>query len=128
MLFSGGLLFSLLGDDFPSQMNKSLKFIIWNIHGLNSKTLGNKLEDNDFLAEVKTHDIICITETHENDTSDLSILGFQKVVSIKRQKVKNKSSGGIAVFVKHHLAKSITAVNSNEDIVWVKIKKNLLGY
>ena len=124
-MFSGGLSFSLLGGSCPSQMNKSLiwnihKFIIWNIHGLNSKTLGNKLADNDFLAEVKTHDIICLTETHENDTSDLNILGFQKVMSIKRQKVKNKSSGGIAVFVKHHLAMSITAVNSNKDIVWEK--------
>ena len=65
-------------------MNKSLRFIIWNIHGLNSKTLGNKLDDNEFLAEVKTHDIICLTETHENETSELNILGFQKVVSVKR--------------------------------------------
>ena len=71
--------------------------------------------------------VYCLTETHENDTSDLNIVGFQKAVSLKRQKVKNKSSGGIAVFVKHHLAKSITTVNSNKDIVWVKIKKESFG-
>ena len=108
-------------------MNKSHRFIIWNIHGLNSKTLGNKLDDNEFLAEVKTHDIICLTETHENETSELNILGFQKVVSVKRQKVKNKSSGGIAVFIKQHLTKSIIAVDSNRDIAWVKIKKESFG-
>ncbi len=78
--------------------------------------MGNKLDDNEFLAEVKTHNIICRTETDENETSELNILGFQKVVSVKRQKVKNKSSGGIAVFIKQHLTKSIITVDSNRDI------------
>ena len=75
----------------------------WNINGLRSKILGDKLTDKSFLKEVENDDIIALTETHNNDKDDtLSIPGYQRIKVKNRPKTNssNKNSGGLAYFAK----------------------------
>ena len=106
-------------------LTKFLKITVWNIQGLKSKPFENKLNDKHFISAINNADIVCLTETHENDTSNLEISGYSKVASVKRPKNKIKSSGGIAIFVKQNLVGAISPVNNftNTDIIWIKLKK-----
>ena len=116
----------------PVTISNKLKFCIWNIHGYNSRQLGNKLHNENFLNIQNDVDLIGLTETHihEEVLHNLNIPGFQ-LKSHKKQKKNLKSNtapGGIAVFVRENLVELFSTVNSdNEDIVWVKIKKEKSG-
>ena len=59
----------------------------WNIHGYNSRLIGNKLKDIDFLNEIGKSHIVGLVETHmhEDVMCDLSIPGF-KLFSHKNRK------------------------------------------
>ena len=55
------------------------------------------------------------------------IVGFHKLDSVKRDKVKFKSSGGIAVYVKNHIKDVISPIKNqydHTDTLWFKIKKD----
>ena len=77
--------------------------LYWNIHGISSKTLGEKTKDKKFLEIISAFDIIGISELHTKNT--LSIPGFY----LKKQKFRPKKhkgpkiGGGIAVFVKQNI-------------------------
>ena len=108
-------------------MPLNLKILLWNIYGFYSKILGSKLCDQSFLEKVSKYDILCLVETHENKYSDLSIVGFHKLDSVKRDKVKFKSSGGMAVYVKDHIKKVVSPIKNihdHTDTLWFKIKKD----
>ena len=108
-----------------------LKFKSWNINGYNSKYLGNKLLDCDFLNEVKAFDIVSLLETHAYG-KDLQLPGYKSPFrrdEAPRGKTK-KSFGGIAVFVKDYLIaeKVIKWVKTdNENVIWLKIDKKFLN-
>ena len=82
----------------------NLKCMFWNIHGIHSKTLGNKTSNPDFLNIIQDYDIIGLGELHTE--TYLNIPGF----TVKKQKIRPKKhkgpkiAGGIAVLIKNHLA------------------------
>ena len=103
-----------------------LKSCYWNIHGWTSKVIGNKLTNSDFLSNINECDLVCLSEIHCE--KEVSIPGF---ISLK-QKIREKShrgpkiSGGIGVFIKEKFRNLVQAIpNSNEDSIWVNIKKDL---
>ena len=61
----------------------------WNIHGFNSRLIGSKLKDTDFLKEIRNSHIVGLVETHIHDdiTDLLAIPGF-KLFSHKNGKKK----------------------------------------
>ena len=106
----------------------NLNLTYWNIQGIKSKILGNKLGDPDFLAEVQNSDVIGLAETHihEEILDELSIPGFVPLNFKNRPKnVKsNISSGGIAIFAKEHLQTVLQPIyTKNQDIIWIKLGK-----
>ena len=109
----------------------TLRISSWNINGFNSKHLGNKLCDHDFLTEIQGDDIVGISETHihEGNKEKLAIPGFKRVAykcKILSPRM-NKGFGGIALFAKEHIFKYLTPQkNENEDTIWVKLKKEFL--
>ena len=110
----------------------SLKFCAWNIHGYNSRQIGNKFEDNEFLDCFKNADFIGLTETHiHNEVLDkMNIAGFSRLVVKNQSKnVKsNTASKGIAVFVKEEIKDIFHPVPmDNEDVIWVRINKEDTG-
>ena len=109
-----------------------LKISSWNINGYNSRNIGNKLLDKDFLDEIKHDGLVGIVETHIYDEilDALSIPGFKLLTHKNRafNKRSKKGDGGIAVFIKEELTKYvIPQMNENPDSVWVKIKKEISG-
>ena len=100
----------------------------WNIHGHRSKIVGDKLSDPEFLDQLKGIDIVGIGELHAG--GEVGIPGF---VSIK-QKIRKKKfrgpklAGGIGVFVREDVRSLVELLdNSNEDSIWIKIKKEKCG-
>ena len=78
---------------------KTLEFCSLNIHGLQSRQLGSKLLDPEFLKIIKNVDFLGLTETHTHDEilEDLNIPGFIRI-SYKNRKKNLKSgtsSGGL---------------------------------
>ena len=109
---------------------KNLKICSWNIHGYNSRHLGNKLHCEDFLNIIKGQDIVNLSETHIHDEilEHLSIPGYKRICHKNRLKnAKSRTAaGGIAMFVKDHLAKAFSNVHSdNEDTIWVTFKNDV---
>ena len=99
----------------------------WNINGYKSRIVDNKLTDSSFLKEIENDDIVSLVETHNNSIDDkLSIPGFQRVKVKNRPTNGRKSSGGLAYFAKGKVIKSIVPINNdNQDVVWIKIKKDI---
>jgi hypothetical protein len=100
----------------------------WNIHGHMSKVVGDKLCDPEFLDTLKGTDVLGMGELHAE--GEVSIPGF---VSVKQKIRKKKFSGpkiagGIAVFVREEVKDLVQVLeNSNEDSIWIKIKKDKFG-
>ena len=98
----------------------------WNINGYNSKFLGCKLRDAEFLEIIGGCDIIGLGELQCEEEIDIE--GYV----CKKQKIREKTtkgpkiSGGIGVFVKRHLSHLVeVAHNENKDSIWVILKPAL---
>ena len=109
-------------------ITNKLKFCSWNIQGYNSRQIGNKFQDEEFLKCFKNIDFIGLTETHmHNEVLDkMNIPGFCRL-EVKNQ-MKNKKSNtarkGIAVFVKENIKNLFQVVSTcNEDVIWLNMKK-----
>ena len=115
------------------EYHQTIQLSSWNIHGIKSKLLGNKLSDRDFLKEIINDDILSIVETHvhNGNEEELNIPGFHCIKHKSRFKHKNsnKGSGGLAVFIKPSLLKYVLPINNtNENSIWIKIKKEIFGW
>ena len=55
-----------------------LSFFAWNIHGVISKTLGNKLQSSDFLSMINGSDFIFLTETWK--CTDVEVRGYRSII------------------------------------------------
>ena len=113
-----------------------LKICSWNIHGYNSRHIGNKLLSEAFLDIINGQDIVSLTETriHEEILEHLIIPVYKRIChknQTKKLKISHCRGGGgggrgIATFVKEHLAKLFSYVHSDdEDTVWVKFKNDV---
>ena len=50
---------------------KSLKISYWNIHGVKSKIINDKLSDEDFLNKLSKSDIVGLSELHTDEVVPL---------------------------------------------------------
>ena len=106
----------------------ALKIAYWNIHGIKSKVLENKLHDAEFLKKILDSDIVGLSELHTSE--EASLPGFKLVKQKFREKFHKgpKISGGLAVFVKNDLEHVVQPIiTENEDSIWIKLKRNDLG-
>ena len=108
-----------------------LKLGFWNINGCNSKVIGNKLITRDFRETIKSCNVIGLAETHVHSATldKLSIPGYKRTHFMNREPhSKGCGSGGIALFCDESISNHFTPIpNSNKDVIWVKIDKNLCG-
>ena len=60
-------------------LSKRLRICAWNINGYNSRIIGIKLLDKEFLRVLRDVDLVCLTETHMHTEilEHLNIPGFQ---------------------------------------------------
>ena len=71
-----------------SRRNKKVSFTAWNIRGVSDKVIGDKLQNDCFISNIKNNDIIVLTETWTR--TDVQVSGFKSFVS----KLNNCSSSG----------------------------------
>ena len=103
-----------------------LSFGFWNIHGHKSQSVGDKLNDPEFLDILSSRNIVGLGELHAEE--EVSIQGFiNKKQKIREKKCKGpKVAGGIDVFVREEIDHLVQVVdNNNEDSIWIKIKKEV---
>ena len=66
---------------------KSLNILYWNIHGSNSKLVGNKLNDFDFLKKISGNHIVGLAELHAD--KEVYVPGYK----LLKQNSKKNSQG-----------------------------------
>jgi exonuclease III len=102
----------------------------WNVNGLQSKSIGPKLEDPTFVKLISENEIVLLTETHATLPNSISIPGYF-TYQINRPKHKNarKGSGGIAILVRNNLRNMVSFIKSKIcSMAWVKLKKVFVGH
>ena len=108
-----------------------LKLGFWNINGFNSKVIGYKLLTRDFFENIESYNLIGLDETHIRSSilDKLSIPGYTMTQYSNREPhSKGCGSGGIVLFCKQCISKYVTPIpNSNKDVIWVRIDKDLCG-
>ncbi len=103
-----------------------LSVATWNIQGLIGTTF-NKLKDSSFIAEVRKHHIIGLTETHGLPEDNITLSGYQ-AFHICRQKSGQKRHGGIAFLVKKEIKQGVKFLSSEtRDIAWAILSKDFFG-
>ena len=105
-------------------LNNSIQICYWNIHGIKSEIIQNKLLDPEFINKLNNSDIVALSELHTEE-KELFLPGYKfKKHKIRRKTHKGpKIGGGIAVFVKECISDLVHVVpNTNENSVWVKLK------
>ena len=103
----------------------------WNVNGLGKQ----KCQDEKFMTEIKKYDILCMIETWKEDGklegSFQPPPGYLQIPHNRKNKHKKakRNSGGILVIYKSSLEKFIKiADKKDEDILWLRIDKNLIGH
>ena len=100
-----------------------LSFFAWNINGLFSKSLGNKLQSIDFLNMVNGFDFIIITETWK--CTDVEVAGYRCIIQDGTvSKSGGRNSGGIILLYKNILHDWISITKTSPNFLWFKINKS----
>ncbi len=107
-----------------------MKVTSWNLNGYKSRHFGNKLIHRDFISEIGNSDIVGLTETHihKEILGELDIPGYSRI-AYKNETITGKTKkghGGIAVFIKEHLVKKVTPIQTDREYsIWIKIKNEV---
>ena len=117
-------------DPTDSQLNigstddgVGIKILSWNINDMSHSTLDSKHKLSEFTDAIGRCDVFCLQETKEN----VKIPNFRCFNSIR----PDSRSGGVCIGVRQEIAdhsKQLKDQRLGDDIVCVKIRKNLLGY
>ena len=113
-------------------IDKKQDFCSGNIQGYNSRQIGNKFEDEEFLKCFQGIDFIGITETHvhEEVLDKMNIPGYERLhfINEKKNTKSNTAPRGIAVFVKENISELFKLVKTeNKDVIWVRMIKEKTG-
>ena len=95
----------------------------WNVHGLNDQ----KLDDEDFQSCVNSFDIIGFAETLGESPGNLPEYISPFVIKAKKRKRRGRPSGGIAVYCKPNISKSISILQKSSFSIWLKLEKSTFG-
>ena len=116
--------------NFKKIKNSSeIKICFWNVHGIKSKIIGDKLLDPEFLGNLRNSDVVSLAELHTEEEG-VFLPGYRLLKQKIRKKVHKgpKIGGGIAVFVREELGDLAHVVpNTNENSIWIHIKNESEG-
>ena len=104
----------------------------WNVSGIIHRPSRNvrmcKLEDDNFVHQLKDHDIFCLTETHigENEAGRLQIKGYH---SIPRCRDVTQSNGvyygGLCLYIRTEIRKGVFVIGEEKETeyIWAKLDR-----
>ena len=95
------------------------------IASLNVRGLKHRLKFPEFIDFIYSYDIICITETHLDNTDIIDVPNYTFIAKNRTQTYLRKS-GEIGVFVKNDILHGTETKKSNSEyVLWLKISKIL---
>ena len=113
---------------FPFRVSRHLRIGFWNLNGVNSSILGNKLKPNDFLSITNKHDIFALVETLATYETEMNMSKFKHFTKCRNQS-GNRSSRGLSLFINQKLAKGVTYTPSeNKNIIWCRLDKTYFNF
>ena len=102
----------------------NITFCVWNIGGLISKHQ-DKTKDPFFLQEIKSYDVVLLTETHVGYSALINIDGFNYYPVCRQQSANSRYYGGLGILIKSQIRKGIKILkNTSKDYQWLKFDKS----
>ena len=114
---------SVLWEYQSSSFNCDVKFLVWNINGLNVHKLDKNLNGELMMA----HDIILLSETWTSAEQDFYLSGyfFYNFPRETRHRKAKRASGGLGIFIKTDICNGVTVLEKKREfIVWLKLSKS----
>ena len=105
-----------------AQSQFKLSFFAWNINGVSSKSLGDKLRDTDFLRMINSFDFIILSETWKRITVDVDGFAMVTTGAVKTGKC-GRNSGGLALLYRSKLNDWISIQKESPNFLWFKIAR-----
>jgi len=103
--------------------SKRLSFCAWNIHGITSKSLGNKFQSTDFLDIINGSEFIILTETW--NCSNVDVTDYRSIIQNGvTSKNGGRNSGGIILLHKNVFHDWISILKTSPNFLWFKISKH----
>ena len=107
-------------------MFSRISFSTWNINGISSKSLGDKLQNSDFLSNINNYDFVILTEIW--NCSKFEISGFKNFTTHSNQKTTSgRQSGGITLLFKDKFKNDFTMIQKSNNSLWCKLSKEIWG-
>jgi hypothetical protein len=106
----------------------NLSFCVWNVGGLISKSY-NKIQDENFIKEIKDYDIVLLTETHLGYNSHINIENVKYYPICRSKFSKARFYGGLGILNKNNLRPGVKILmNTNKDYQWLKLDKQFFNF
>ena len=102
----------------------TLSIATWNVNGLASRSYNN-CTDEDFCAEIRKHDLVCLIETHMGPSHSANIEGYHPIPRYRKKcNANNRYYGGMMLYIKQEIRGGVTIVNKEDsETIWIKLGK-----
>ena len=85
----------------------------------------NKVTDSLFLKEIRSYDIVMLTETHVGYSTTVNIEGFNYYPVCRPQSANSRFYGRLGILIKHKIRKGIKILtNTCKDYQWLQFDRN----
>ena len=106
----------------------NISFCVWNVGGLVSKSY-NKVNDENFIKEIRDYDIVLLTETHLGYNSQVNIENFKYFPVCRPQSANTRFYGGLGILIKNSIRQGVKILtNTNKDYQWLKLDKSFFNF
>lgn len=109
-------------------LKRELRLCSWNINGLISKK-HNKLNDPEFIQEIKSFDIIALQEVHvKNEGLPITLNSFDVFMNNGILAKNSRIFGGLAFLVRKNIRSGVKLITSpDKDFMWLKLKRDFFN-
>lgn len=106
----------------------NLTFCVWNVGRLISKTY-NKIQDENFINQINTYDIILLCETHIGYNTSIHIEGYKYFPICRAMSSNRRFYGGLGILIKSNIKSGIKILeNTCKDYQWIKLEKSFFNF
>ena len=90
----------------------------------------NKLQTQELRDIFNSNDIVLLTETWTDNSSEVAVSNFEAFIlnRVEKKQKSKRNSGGVILYLRNAFLNANALVyTSNDDILWIKIDKSKLA-